>query len=112
MYRSKEQARAYWQDVLKQWEQSGLSVHRFCLDHHITESGFYTWRKKLSVAHTTESKPRDTTEPGFVQLDMHRAPQRPLALELATGHTLHIANQVNSDTLSTVIHALQEAALC
>lgn len=112
-YRNKAQARTYWQSVLKRWQQSGLSIHRFCREHHISESGFYTWRKKLAVPQTTTRTNSDkTTDSPFIQLDTHSATDSPLALQLASGHTLHIANQVDTDALVKVIGALQEAKLC
>jgi hypothetical protein len=112
-YRSKEQAHAYWQEDLKQWQESGLSIHRFCREHHISESGFYTWRKKLALTQTTTSTNSDkSTDSPFIQVDMHPTPQSQLTLQLVSGHTLHITNQVDSDALVKVIGALQEAKLC
>jgi hypothetical protein len=112
-YRTREQARTYWQEVLNRWRQSGLSVPQFCREQEISESGLYTWRKKLSVTHsTTEPRSSNPSESPFVQVDMPSAPHSQLTLELASGHTLHIAGQVNTDALVKVIGALQEARLC
>ena len=112
-YRTKEQARTYWQDVFSRWQKSGLSVHRFCREHQICESGFYTWRKKLSLTalgiNTTTGK---CPKAAFVQVDMPRTTPSQLTLELTSGHTLHISDPVNSQTLATVLQALHEAKLC
>ena len=112
-YRTKEQARMYWQDVFNQWKQSGLSVPQFCRQHQIHDSGFYTWRKRLSGArHKATTDAGKATKPPFVQIDMHTNTQSQLTLQLISGNTLHIANQVNTDTLTKVVHALCEAKLC
>ena len=113
IYRTREQARTYWQDVLNRWQQSGLSVPQFCRDQKIPESGFYTWRKKLSKTHSTiEPRSSKLSESPFVQVDMPSATYSQLTLELASGHTLHIAGQVDTDALVKVIGALQKARLC
>jgi hypothetical protein len=116
-YRSKEQARTHWQEVLNRWQQSGLSIAQFCRDQEISESGLYTWRKKLSLTHSAtepHTKPRSSksSESPFVQVDVPSATHSQLTLELASGHTIHIAGQVNTDALVKVIGALQEARLC
>lgn len=113
-YRSKYQARVYWQEVIHQWQQSGLSASQFCRRHQISDSGFYTWRKKLAATSpVTRPNPAKTTDSPFIQVDMqHPAPQSPLSLHLASGHTLHMTPPVNTDALVKVIHALQDAKLC
>ena len=116
-YRTEKQARTYWREVLNRWQQSGLSIAQFCRDQEISESGLYTWRKKLSLTHSgTEphTEPRSSKPSGspFVQVDMPSATHSQLTLELASGHTLHIAGRVDTDALAKVIGALQEAKLC
>ena len=112
-YRSKEQARTYWQEVLKRWRQSGLSAPQFCRIYQIANSGFYTWRKKLAVTQATpEPQSSNVDESPFVQVEMHPTPHSQLTLQLTSGHTLHIAHPVDTDALVKVIHALQEANLC
>jgi len=112
-YRSKEQARTYWLEVLKQWRQSGLSAPQFCRMHKISDSGFYSWRKRLAMTHAApEPQSSEAAGSPFVQVDIPPATPNPLILKLVSGHTLHIDNQVNPDALVKVIHALQEAQLC
>jgi len=112
-YRSKEQARTYWQEVLSRWQQSGLSVPQFCRDQEVSESGLYTWRKKLSLTRSApEPRSSKSSESLFVQVDMPSAPHSQLTLELASGHTLHIAGRVDADALVKVIGALQEDRQC
>ena len=110
-YRTKEQARTYWQGILKRWRQSGLTAHQFCRVHKIHDSGFYTWRKKLALPHSS-NKPDKTPDSSFVQIGVQSSTHSPLTLQLVSGNTLHIAHQVDSDTLAKVIRALREARLC
>jgi hypothetical protein len=37
----------YWQNVLTEWELSGLSQAAFCRQRKITHSNFFMWRKRL-----------------------------------------------------------------
>jgi hypothetical protein len=111
IYRTKEQARSYWHGVLERWRQSGLTASQFCREHRISESGFYTWRKKLSLVPPAPETPEDTNA-SFFRIDIPRSTQRPMTLELATGHRLQIADQVNEKALVKVLQALHEAKLC
>ena len=36
-----------WQDIFKEWEQSGLSKTEFCNLKNFTPSTFYNWYNKL-----------------------------------------------------------------
>ena len=109
-HRSKGQARAYWQEILKRWQQSGLSASQFCRMHKISDSGFYTWRKKLTATQSTQLS--QSADAPFVQVTTSPAISSPLILQLASGHTLHIAHPVNTDALGKALAALQEANLC
>lgn len=54
-----------WQALLNEFQTSDSTVLKFCQNNHITVSGFYLWRKKLS-------QEIDGDEPGesphFVQI--------------------------------------------
>ena len=78
---------------------------------HISESGFYSWRKKLSATPSADTQTGNPKSP-FVQVDMALATQSPMTLQLAGGHRLQIANQVDANTLVKVLGALREAKLC
>ena len=112
IYRTKEQAHSYWRGVLERWQQSGLSVSAFCHEHQILESGFYTWRKKLSPVPPAPETRQDKIA-SFVRVDIpHSRPRPAITLELATGHRLQMADHVNEKALAKVLHALREAKLC
>jgi hypothetical protein len=47
MGRPANQAKALeWQERLRRFEESGLTVSRFCLRERVTESTFWYWRRK------------------------------------------------------------------
>lgn len=113
IYRTKEQARLYWRGVLERWHESGQTIGQFCREHQITESGFYSWRKKLALeGFSLEAATAQTKETSFIQIDMHGATQSAMSLKFASGHVLQVTNQVNTEALVKVLRALHEAKLC
>jgi hypothetical protein len=38
-----------WTELIRQQQQSGLSVSVFCRDRGFSDQAFYYWRKRLSV---------------------------------------------------------------
>ncbi len=43
-----EAKRAYWQEVLRRGEASGLSVREFCREQRVSEASYYSWKRKLA----------------------------------------------------------------
>jgi hypothetical protein len=87
--------REYWQELVSQQEQSGLSVHAFRKQRDVTEASFYNWRKQL----------RNNTGVGFALVDAQGKadkPKAPVELVLATGDRVQIAPGVDAATLRIV----------
>ena len=40
--------RKHWQELIRQWRQSGQSVREFCRNAEIKEWTFYWWRQRLA----------------------------------------------------------------
>jgi hypothetical protein len=38
----------FWRGVLRRQRKSGQSIRQFCLDNEITETAFYSWRRRLN----------------------------------------------------------------
>ncbi len=38
-----------WQDVIKDWQSSGLSIGTYCKQQGLTSSVFRRWRRKLKM---------------------------------------------------------------
>lgn len=47
MRRCNPRKQAHWQEVLRQWRESGRSVREYCRAEGLRESAFYSWRGKL-----------------------------------------------------------------
>ena len=115
---SKEQAksnnekRQFWQMAINTWQDSGMSVSRFCKAEGLTEGTFYNWRKKLTDEQSQTSKEKDLNSSAFIQLTMPKNDPVALELVLSSGNTLRISSTADSTTVINVLSALREAGLC
>ena len=39
----------FWRRHIRQHHDSGLSVPRYCRDHELHQSAFYSWRRRLAI---------------------------------------------------------------
>ncbi len=63
--RSQASSRERWADLIAAQARSGQSISRFCRSHHLTESQYYYWRKRLDSV----PEPEQPEAPGgFVEL--------------------------------------------
>jgi transposase-like protein len=93
--------REYWQELIAQQEQSGLSVHAFCGQRGVTEASFYGWRKQL----------RGESPVGFALVEAKESgvkSKAPVELMLATGERLEISAGADAATLRMVLKVLRE----
>jgi hypothetical protein len=100
----------FWQMVLETFKSSGLSVRQFCSQEGLSEPSFYAWRKRLTKPQTSDIEKEEQPEP-FIQVSMPSA-KSGLELILASGHTLLIHSDVDSQVLTGVLSALKQAKLC
>lgn len=76
-----------WQHILDEFDQSGLTVTRFCEDHQLHPTLFYRWRKKLQHAAITP----------LINLTPMLEPQLPdWDVELELGHGIVLRMRCNS----------------
>ncbi len=90
-----------WQGLIRQQEQSHVSVTAFCREHGIREQSFYYWRKRLVASEPVrfalvEADAPVTTDAASIEL------------MLATGDRLRIALGADAATLRTVLNVLRE----
>jgi transposase-like protein len=93
--------REYWQELVAQQEQSGLSVHAFCEQRGVTEASFYGWRKQL----------RGGSPVGFALVEAQGSSLKskgPVELVLATGERVQISAGADAATLRMVLGVLRE----
>jgi hypothetical protein len=90
-----------WQELIRQQEQSKLSVSAFCRQHGFSDQSFYNWRKRLAASEPVRFALVDASPSGT---DRHA----PLELMLASGDRLRIAAGADADTLRAVLNVLRE----
>jgi transposase-like protein len=92
-----------WTELIRQQQQSGLSVSVFCRDRGFSDQAFYYWRKRLSA--------REPVRFALVATDAATtAGPAPIELFLASGDRLRIAPGIDALTLRTVLNVLREHA--
>ena len=92
-----------WLELIRQQEQSSLSVSAFCRDRGFSDQSFYNWRKKLAAAGPVS----------FALVDAGASiagPHTPVELILASGDRLRIAPGTDAATLRTVVSVLRDLA--
>ena len=92
-----------WTELIRQQQQSGLSISVFCRNRGFSDQAFYYWRKRLSVREPVRfalvaANAATTTDPALIEL------------LLASGDRLRIAPGTDAVTLRTVLNILREHA--
>src|SRR4051794_35919616 len=95
--------REYWQELISQHGQSGLTVQAFCAQRGVTEASFYNWRKQL----------RGGAPVGFALVETNGSdfkPKAPVELVLINGERVQISPGADAATLRMVLGVLRERA--
>ena len=93
-----------WQGLIREQQQSRLSVSAFCRRHGFSDQSFYNWRRRL----TADGKDEPVR---FALVDTNASegdPLTPLELILASGDRLRIAPGTDLTTLRTVLSVLRD----
>src|SRR5665213_4422460 len=90
-----------WQELIRQQQQSKLSVSAFCRQHGFSDQSFYNWRKRLAASQPVRFALVDANASGS-------DPFGPLELILASGDRLRIAAGTDVATLRTVLSVLRD----
>ncbi|MES1260340.1 MAG: transposase [Acidobacteriota bacterium] len=93
-----------WQGLIRDQQQSELSVSAFCRKHGFSDQSFYNWRKRLAGDCKDEPVRFALVEANASGCDRYA----PLELILATGDRLRIAPGADAETLRVVLHVLRE----
>lgn len=110
--KSNNRNRLFWQKAIDTWQNSGMSVRKFCKAEGLTESSFYNWRKKLSGGKSQINKEILKSQPEFIKVSLSGSERVPLELELCSGSILRINPGSDTKTLSSVLSILHEVGLC
>jgi hypothetical protein len=96
----------YWQQVLDEYSQSGLTVKQFCAERSISIPSFYLWKRKLSTP-----VPTNTMVP--VKLIGRIEPVPPshcVQIFTPAGFTVRFESTMPSDELMRVLHAIEDSS--
>jgi hypothetical protein len=92
-----------WAELIRQQQESGVSVSVFCRERGFSDQAFYYWRKRLSG--------RDPVRFALVAAEAATSIEpAPIELLLASGDRLRIAPGTDALTLRTVLNVLRERA--
>ena len=93
-----------WQELIRQQQQSKLSVSAFCRQRGFSDQSFYNWRKRLAADGKDEPVRFALVDATRSGADRHAS----LELILATGDRLRIAPGTDAATLRAVLTVLRE----
>src|ERR1700710_2963737 len=92
-----------WAELMRQQQQSGLSVTAFCRQHSFSDQTFYNWRKRLAGSERVRFA---LVAAGVTAA----AEQLPIELFLVSADRLRIAPGTDATTLRTILTVLRERA--
>ena len=110
--KSNKERRQFWQMAIETWQDSGMSISKFCRIEGLSEGTFYNWRKKLNGGHSPPYKQTARSPATFIEVAMPKSNHAALELLLSSGNTLRISSTADNKTLSNVISVLRQAGLC
>ena len=93
-----------WQGLIREQQQSKLSVSAYCRERGFSDQSFYNWRKRLAEDCKDEPVRFALVDASPSGADRHA----PLELVLATGDRLRIAPGTDAATLRAVLTVLRE----
>ena len=112
--KTSSELRTFWERKVRTWQQSGLSIRRFCTKHKLSEPSFYHWRRTLGLhpARRSQSASNDDSTDSFIRVSVPEGASHAMELVLSSGHVLRIGSGVDGGRLSQVLSALKQAGLC
>jgi transposase len=93
-----------WQQLISEYQQSGLTVKAFCQKHGVGEALFYSWRKRV----VAEDQPARFALVATNGVAPSAPVLQPLQLVLAGGERLEIPSGTDEATLRTVLGLLRQ----
>ncbi len=97
----------YWQRLIDEARESGLSIRAFCARKGIGEGSFYLWRRSLQrgIAHAAGSRP------GFVRVKIHESPlsaeDSAIEIQFAGDRVVRVRSGCDRQLLADVLAVLE-----
>ncbi len=110
--KSNNERRQFWQMAIETWQDSGMSISKFCRAEGLSEGTFYNWRKKLNGGHSQPDKQTARSPSAFIRVAIPKSNHALLELVLSSGNTLRIGSVADNKTLSAVLSVLHREGLC
>jgi len=107
--RTHEESLKHWGGIVREHEESGLSVRAFCDQRKITQTEFYKWRKRLSNAKQAEI---DSLIPVTVVDAPAEEGSSRIEIRIDRSLSIFVHPGFDVDTLRDVVGALGVTANC
>jgi transposase len=98
------QRRKFWEDHLRQWQDSGLSQTGYCRAHGLSDKSFIYWKKRIAASGLTVSL---VEVPGFQSMPV-QPPVQPLRLIVGDRYGIEIERDFDAGTLNRLLRVLEE----
>lgn len=103
--RTRAEKRAYWQDLLTDWQRSGIPVVDFCAQRNLEPEVFYRWRRRVGSRGTmfpkSSSRPRGGV---FEPIALGAAPE--VEVLLAKGTRVRLSGRLAERCLDQLLETL------
>lgn len=111
----------YWRGVLQRQRKSGQSIRQFCLENELTETAFYSWRRRLKTPRSrarntstvaSESR-KGTAEPTpFIPVNIQALMEPGGMIEVVhpRGHVVRVPESFDRGSLERLLSVLDGAA--
>ncbi len=105
-----------WREHVSAWQQSGVTIRQYCLQHHVNEPNFYAWRRELArrdevggapVPPAPRAKPSSVT---WLPVTVTSATSPLVEVQLPGGTVLRVPAGVESMTLERIMTALHQVS--
>lgn len=101
---TKTHKRDYWQNQIKQWQQSNLSQSTFCQQSGIKLSSFVYWR---GILLEPENKAINKFVPIKIVKDLNvNKPVKSIKIKLLTGHVIYLPVEIGINEIAKLIHTI------
>lgn len=108
--RPRSRKEQFWRQIIRQWDNSGLTVREFCARHELSEPSFYAWKRTIAERHAKALTfvpvrvVHDEIEPDAAS----GVSGSGLELVLRTGRRLRIGPGFDGPTLQRLLALLEE----
>ena len=107
---------AFWRNVLRRHQKSGLSIRDFCRRNGISEPSLYAWRKEIRKRDVTNEHVHPTGHQTLIPVEVVDADgsrlshgkqgSPPLELQTPNGFTLRFHQQIDPRQLGSLVRAI------